>query len=118
MDTDQWCKCCGGLVGQINDEVLRATGGPSLNDGLATWFGRTATETIGDAERRWLLAQAGAAGGTLGDLWYAVLRAAGHTGSLNDMKLSYWSAQDTFVLFLFSDTGDFLTDDLGNFLIR
>ena len=77
----------------INDEIVRATGGPTVNEGLSTWFSRTATETLGDAERRWLFNQVGAAGGTLSDLWYAVLRAAGHTGSLNDMKLAYWKLQ-------------------------
>jgi len=101
----------------LNDEILRATGGPTVNDGLASHFSKTAAETLGDAERRWLLAQVGAAGGTLGDLWHAVLRAAGHTGSVNDMKLAYWTAQSTFIVFLVSDTGDQLTDALGNLLI-
>ena len=77
----------------LNDEIVRATGGPTLNEGLAAHFSRTAEETLGDAERRWLLTQTGAAGGTIGDLWYAVLRAAGHTGSVNDMKLAYWKLQ-------------------------
>jgi len=66
-----------------------------VNDGLATWFGKLAGEALGDAERRWLLAQTGAAGGSLGDLWYAVLRAAALTGSVNDMKHAYWSGITT-----------------------
>ena len=82
-------------MSQLNDEILRATGGPTVNEGLALWFSKLATEALGDAERRWLLTQAGAVAGTINDLWYAVLRAAGHTGSLNDMKLAYWASLPT-----------------------
>ena len=107
-------------MSHVNDDIILATGGPTVNEGLSTWFSRTATETLGDAERRWLLAQVGAAGGTISDLWYAVLRAAGHTGSLNDMKKSYWNieaTQNPFVEFLVAENEDQLTDDLSNPLI-
>ncbi len=40
----------------LHDEIRRATGGPHIQDGLSTWFSRTATESLQDAERRWLKA--------------------------------------------------------------
>ncbi len=80
---------------QINDEILRATGGPTINDGLASWYGMTASETLNDAEMRWLLSQAGTTTGTINDLWFEFLSNAPNsfTGALNDMKLLYWSSQ-------------------------
>ncbi len=79
----------------VNDEILRATGGPTINDGLMVWFGRLKDETLQDAEQRWLKGGDGAVGESINDLWYTFLRAALFTGSLNDMKLSYWTAQLT-----------------------
>jgi hypothetical protein len=104
----------------VNDQIMLATGGPTINEGLSTWYSRTASETLDDAERRWLLTQVGAVGRSTGDLWYTVLRAAGHTGSLNDMKLAYWTTEGTvnpFIDFLIAENGDNLTDDPGNLLI-
>jgi len=44
-------------VSQLNDAILAATGGPTVNDGLSSHYGRTPTESLQDAERRWLIAQ-------------------------------------------------------------
>jgi len=38
----------------LNDEIKRATGGATVNEGLSSWFSRTNAENLGDAERRWL----------------------------------------------------------------
>ena len=80
-------------MSNINDEIKRATSGATVNDGLSTWYTRTAGESLNDAERRWLLAFAATSAGPNKDLWYDYLRSLGHTGSLNDMKLAYWTAQ-------------------------
>lgn len=39
----------------LNDEILRATGGPTINDGLRSWFGALPGGNLNDAERLWLL---------------------------------------------------------------
>ena len=77
----------------LNDEILRATGGPTINDGLRSWFSATADETLGDAERRWLLAFPATTTGATNDLWMQYLGSLGHTGTLNDRLLAYWAAQ-------------------------
>ncbi len=77
----------------LNDQILRATGGPTIPDGLRSWFTALATETLNDAERRWLLAFPSTGVGTNNDLWVQYLRSVGHTGTLNDMLLQYWTAQ-------------------------
>ncbi len=77
----------------INDEILRVTGGPTVNDGLATFFSKTATETVQDAEQRFLIAEVGAVGQSINDLWYTWLRSQAFTGALNDMKLAYWKSK-------------------------
>lgn len=79
--------------GTLGDNIKRATGGTTINDGLSSWFSRTASESLNDAERRWLLSQAATTAGANNDLWYQFLRDALYTGSLNDMKLAYWKAQ-------------------------
>ncbi len=79
----------------INDEILRATAASTINAGLSTWFTRTTSESLNDAEHRWLLAQATTAIASINDMWDQFLRAApyNYTGSLNDMKLLYWTSQ-------------------------
>lgn len=77
----------------LNDEIRRATGLP-INDGLAAHFSKTATESMQDAEHRFLLAQvAVVVSAAVADMWYVYLRSLGHTGALNDMKLAYWKLQ-------------------------
>jgi len=73
---------------QLNDEILRVTGGATVNDGLASWYSKTDTESINDAEFRWLGEQL-ATGNTINDRWVDL------TGGpqINDGKLAYWSAQ-------------------------
>ncbi len=80
------------LYFQINDAILGATGGPTVNDGLALWFSKTTNECLADAERRWLLAFPATSSGTNQDLWDEYLTSLGHTGSLNDKMLAYWQA--------------------------
>ena len=78
----------------INDEVVRATGGSTFNEGLAIWFTRTAAESLQDAESRWLFSQVAVTVlGPINDMWFTFLRAGGFTGTLTDMKHQYWSAQ-------------------------
>lgn len=73
-------------MSQLNDAILAATGGPTINDGLATWYGKTDDEAINDAEYRWLIEQ-GAAPATINDMW---IDAFG-PGQINDVKLAYWT---------------------------
>ena len=78
-------------MSQINDEIILATGGPTINDGLATWFSKTTTESLQDAEARWLVEQ-GAQESNVNDMWYSLLNCA---QSLNDCLLDYWTKQAT-----------------------
>jgi hypothetical protein len=80
----------------LGDEILRATGGPTINDGLFAWYGAEGGvgSSLQDRERS-LLTSKGAFTGTNSDLWYQWLRSLGHTGSLNDMKLQFWTGQAT-----------------------
>lgn len=80
-------------MGALQDEIKRATGGATVNEGLSSWYSRTASESLQDAERRWLLAFPATSSGANQDLWYQYLRSLAYTGSLNDMKLAYWKAQ-------------------------
>lgn len=82
-------------MASLNDEIVRATGLP-YNEGLSSWFSRTARESLADAENRWLLTQTGVTDPTsTNDLWRIFLEGVpnNYTGSLNDMKLLYWKAQ-------------------------
>jgi hypothetical protein len=72
-----------------NDLILSVTGGPTINDGLAIWYSKTASETLNDAEYRYLIGL-GATAASLNDMWYQVLRVKGFTGSLNDMLYAFW----------------------------
>ena len=72
----------------IQDAILAATGGPTVNDGLASWYGKTDDESLQDAERRWLTATADE---TNQDAWIRVH--GGGVGQINDVKLAFWAAQ-------------------------
>ena len=76
----------------LNDAILQATGGPTVNQGLANWFGKSPNETLQDAERRWLITETGSADGTNEDLWMLFL--VGYSGTINDRKLAYWLNPD------------------------
>ena len=78
-------------MASIDDEILRATGGPTIQAGLASHFSRTTSESLQDAERRWLNAppQSSAFASTA-DMWNEFLPGS---GSLSDRKLTYWIGQ-------------------------
>lgn len=75
----------------IGDEIFRVTG-LSYNEGLAVHFGRLKTESLQDAERRFLLPQDGVTGGTNQDMWIQWLTPSFGPGAINDLKLAYWSS--------------------------
>ncbi|MBT8438905.1 MAG: hypothetical protein KJO91_04195, partial [Gammaproteobacteria bacterium] len=74
----------------INDAILGKTGGPTIADGLATWFSKGANESLQDAERRWLLSFGATTSGTNQDLWNQYLTSLGYSGTFNDKYLEYW----------------------------
>jgi len=76
----------------INDEILRVTGGPTVNDGLASFYSKTDTENLQDAEKRFLLGQL-VKEAALSDMWFDYLGALGHTGSLADRLLQFWESK-------------------------
>ena len=76
------------LYNQINDAIVGATGGPDIASGLASWYGKTATESLMDAEARWLIAQ-GATPGHIQDMWVEVFG----PGEFNDVYFEYWRNQ-------------------------
>ena len=84
------------MAGTLNDEILRATGGPTVNDGLLAFFkagGAAANSTLPDAERQWLCAQQGlqpSVAATNQDLWRRLLGLT-DAQSLNDGLLIFWS---------------------------
>lgn len=80
----------------IDDEIKRATGSPTVPEGLASWFSKTATEDLMDAEARWLFSQLQVTvKANVSDMWSVYLKALGYTGALSDMMLQYWAAQPT-----------------------
>ena len=79
-------------MGTLNDEILRVTGGPTVNDGLMSFYG--GVWTLDDRERAWLLANGGVSG-TNNDLWMQALRGGGYAGTLNDMLLAFWTGGGT-----------------------
>jgi len=78
-------------VSHINDAIRETTGGPTVNDGFASWFGKLPDESIQDAEHRWLT-ENGATSGHINDMWFEFLRSSGYTGALSDMLYQYWAA--------------------------
>lgn len=75
-------------MANINDEILRVTGGPTVQEGLASHFSRTTSESLQDAERRWLNAvPQSSTFASIADMWNEFLPG---TGSLSDRKLTYW----------------------------
>ena len=71
----------------LNDEILRVTGGPTVNDGLMSFFGGSGS--LNDRERQWLLDQ-GATLGPVNDMWMQVLAEPAYSGTLNDRLFSFW----------------------------
>ena len=75
-------------MSQINDNIV-AVVGPHISDGMAVHYGKTASESLDDAERRWLI-ENGATSAQINDMWFEVLRGAGYEGHLQDMLISFW----------------------------
>lgn len=81
-------------MSQLNDCILSATGGPTVNDGLLAYYklnGAT-SNTLLDAEREFLLARVGAGvvDGHTNDMWQTYLTFKGYTGTLTDMLNTFW----------------------------
>ena len=78
----------------INDAILKATAGPTLNEGLLAWYrGNGATSyDIQDAENEFLTARSAPAG-QIADRWFAYLGTLTYTGSLDDRRYQYWTAR-------------------------
>lgn len=78
----------------LNDAILEATGGPTVNDGLLAFFiaGGATGPTLPDAERQWLCLKLGvpvSVNATNQDLWMQHL--ASYPGALNDKLFQFWS---------------------------
>lgn len=87
------------MAGTLNDEILRVTGGPTVNDGLLAYY-RAVTGvpggTLNDQERGYLIVEniltpASAAGFSNNDLWMRLIDPLPGDGTLNDRQLLYWS---------------------------
>lgn len=80
-------------MSQINDAILAATGGPTVPDGLLSFYqslGATSGQ-LNDAEYEFLLSQ-GVSPAHINDMWFTYLRAKGYTGALDDMLAAWWGA--------------------------
>lgn len=78
----------------VSDEIFRVTG-LGVQDGKAAHFSKTATESVQDAELRFLkdlvIAEVGEA---LPDLWYQLgVEQFPAALSVPDIKLAYWSSK-------------------------
>lgn len=88
-------------MGVLNDDILRATGGPTIPDGLRSFYaarGGSAVAAViagggglADIERAYFGAIVGATG-PINDLMYAACGLYGYTGSLNDRLQQLWAA--------------------------
>ena len=78
----------------ISDEIFRLHG-VQVNDGMAIHFTKTDTESLQDAERRFLQALVVAeVGDALPDLWLQLgVEQFPAALTVNDVKLAYWSAE-------------------------
>lgn len=83
----------------LNDAILAATGGPTVNDGLRAYYlssignpPEMQNASLDDLERRFLRQQMPAAQGTTNDLWMQYLGEGGvvTVGTLNDMQRQFW----------------------------
>ncbi len=81
----------------LDDAILAATGGPTVNDGLRAWFidqGAPDLGSLDDIERAFLRIQMPVfPEHSTSDLWFEYTGTLGYTGDLNDRKLQYWVAQ-------------------------
>lgn len=73
----------------LNGAILYVTGGPTVNEGLFSYFGGAGT-TLKDRERAWLEGLT-AVRGSIEDMWHDYLyNVRGYAGSRNDMELRFW----------------------------
>lgn len=93
-------------MSQINDAILSATGGPTVNDGLLAFYklGGATSNDLQDAEREFLIIE-GATPAALQDMWFELLRAAPFEGALDDMRLQFWGVGGVFVPLAFLQMG-------------
>ncbi len=81
----------------LNDLILIATGGPTVNEGLVSHYqanGATSSN-LQQAEYEFLVA-ASAAPENINDMWFKLLTGAGYAGAMNDMLKEFWGAGGTF----------------------
>jgi len=76
----------------LYDHILAATGGPTHQDGLLSYFlaNGAVSNNIVDAEYEFLIA-GGASPSSIPDMWYEFLTIQGYTGSVPDMYYDYWA---------------------------
>lgn len=81
-------------MGTLNDEILRVTGGPTVNDGLkAFYLARGAIGTnLNDLEVAYLRTRAGVTYGPRDQMWAQYLTGKGYAGTINDQQLAWWTA--------------------------
>lgn len=79
-------------MGTLNDEILRVTTGPTVNDGLkAFYLSRSAAgTTLPDLEASYLKLQAGVTPGPISDMWMQYLGLKSYSGTINDRQYTWW----------------------------
>jgi len=86
-------------MGTITDEVLRATGGPTVQDGLRAFYigaGVTGGGAIEDLERKYLILSIVGPippRATNQDLWRIFFAEGAFDGTYNDQQLKFWSSK-------------------------
>jgi len=77
----------------ISDEVFRVTGLGS-NDGQAEHYGRTTSESLEDAELRFVNALLTTKQAHVNDAWFQLGKEQVFASAqINDIKLEYWEGQ-------------------------
>ena len=80
-------------MSHIKDLILSVTGGPTVNDGLLSFYlanGATSQNRV-DAEYEFLLAR-GVTSAYINDMWEEFFTTLGYIGALSDKKYQWWSA--------------------------
>lgn len=83
------------VVAQVNDNILAVTGGPSVTDGLLSYYqaNGASSDSIKDAAYEFLLAR-GVADTSVIDMWMTFLTGVSGitSGTMRDMKAQWWAA--------------------------
>ena len=74
----------------ISGAIMAAMNKPTVPQALALKFSKQANETLQDAERRWLDAQAGVNTASVQGMWIQYLGGKGYAGTVGDMQLAWW----------------------------